>query len=143
MMCAKRDQEHYLNLHVAANFETRSRPREKVDFLSHHHPANVPGKSLITLLVTLPPNGATPPHSHSNAAIIATMIQGTALNQMNSDEPFSSSSGDTFYEAPGCHHVRSENLSETEGASFSAVFIIDDEVVENGYDQLMVLDAEK
>ena len=138
-MLAKIDQKHYLNLHVAADFETRSRPREKAEFLSHHHPVNIPGKSLITL----PPNGAKPPHSHSNAAIIATMIQGTALNQMNSDESFSSSSKETFYEAPGCHHVRSENLSQIEDASFSAVLIIDDEVVKDGCDQLMVLDAEK
>lgn len=110
--------------------------------LSHHHPSNIPGKSLITLLVTLPPNGATPSHKHSGAAVTATLIQGETLNQMNCDEPFESSRGDSFYEPPGCHHVRSENLSKTEEAKFSAVFVIDDEVVKDGYEKLRVLDAD-
>ncbi|MCJ1461333.1 hypothetical protein MMC28_011715, partial [Mycoblastus sanguinarius] len=117
-------------------------PRETVELLSHYHPSNIPGKSLITLLVTLPPNAATPPHTHSNAAISASMIQGTALNQMNCSKPFISSVGESFYEAPGCHHVRSENTSKTENAKFSVVMIVDDEVVKDGYEMLAVLDAE-
>ena len=61
---------------------------------------------------------------------------------MNSIEPFESSAGESFFEAPGCHHVRSENLSQTEDAVFSAVMIVDDEIVKDGYGKLAVLDAE-
>ncbi|KAL8791987.1 MAG: hypothetical protein Q9195_005405 [Heterodermia aff. obscurata] len=121
------------------------RPREKFKLLSHHHPPNIPGKSVITLLVTLPPNAATPPHTHSGAAVLALMVRGASLNQMNCDEPIVVREGEMFYEAPGCHHVRSENVCETatEEASFYAVFIVDDEVVEKyGYQGLVVMDAE-
>ena len=64
---------------------------------------------------------------------------------MNCDEPIVSREGEIFFEAPGCHHVRSENVSEAPGeeASFYAVFIVDDEVVEkHGYQGLVVMDAE-
>ncbi|CAF9932914.1 MAG: hypothetical protein HETSPECPRED_008484 [Heterodermia speciosa] len=121
------------------------RPREKFKLLSHHHPPNIPGKSVITLLVTLPPNAATPPHTHSGAAVLGLMVRGASLNQMNCDEPTVYREGESFYEAPGCHHVRSENVCEgpAEEASFYAVFIVDDEVVEKyGYEGLVVMDAD-
>lgn len=73
------------------------------------------------------------------------MIRGASLNQMNRDEAVVYKEGETWYEAPGCHHVRSENVSEGEGeeASFYAVFVVDDEVIERGgYAGLVVLDAE-
>ena len=102
----------------------------------------MPGKSVITLLVTQAPGASTPPHTHNGAAVFALMIRGASLNQMNCDEPVVYRAGETFYEAPGCHHVRSENLGDEE-ASFYAVFITDDEVVEKyGYEGLVVIDAE-
>lgn len=61
---------------------------------------------------------------------------------MNDNDPIISSPGEIFYEAPGCHHVRSENNTQERGA-FVAVLIIDDEVVEKGYENIFVLDAEK
>ncbi|KAL8951510.1 MAG: hypothetical protein Q9222_002513 [Ikaeria aurantiellina] len=121
-----------------------SRPRENIKLLSHHHPPNIPGKSLITLLVTLPPNAATPPHTHNGAAVTALMLRGASLNQMNEDEPHVYREGESWYEAPGCHHVRSENSCEGEGeeASLYAVFVVDDGVVEKeGLEGLMVFDA--
>lgn len=62
---------------------------------------------------------------------------------MNCDEPKIYKEGETWYEAPGCHHVRSENVSAEEEARFVAVFVVDDEVVEkHGYGGLVVLDAD-
>ncbi|MCJ1375048.1 hypothetical protein MMC20_006282 [Loxospora ochrophaea] len=104
----------------------------------------MPDKALITLLVTLPPHAATPSHTHNGAAVTALMLRGASLNQMNCDEPFVSREGETFYEAPGCHHVRSENACENpvEEASFFAVMIIDQEIIErDGYEGLVVVDA--
>ncbi|KAL8830709.1 MAG: hypothetical protein Q9170_005616 [Blastenia crenularia] len=121
------------------------RPRETFKLLSHQHPPNIPGKSIITLLVTLPPNAATPSHTHSGAAVTALMVRGASLNQMNDDESRIYREGESFYEAPGCHHVRSENACESPGeeASFYAVFIVDDEVIEKkGYQGLVVMDAD-
>lgn len=73
------------------------------------------------------------------------MIRGASLQQMNDDEPCVYREGESFYEAPGCHHVRSENVCEspTEETSFYAVFVIDDEVIEKeGYEGLVVMDAD-
>ena len=61
---------------------------------------------------------------------------------MNDDEPAIYGEGEVFYESPGCHHVRGENVSETEEASFYAVFVVDDEVLEKkGFEGLLVEDA--
>ncbi|KAI4095850.1 MAG: hypothetical protein LQ344_001404 [Seirophora lacunosa] len=121
------------------------RPRETIQLISHLHPPNIPGKSLITLLVTLPPNGATPPHRHGSAAVLALMLRGASRDQMNA-EPEASvrGPGESFYEAPGCHHVRGENASEAEEAAFYAVFVVDDGEFERGggYEGLVVLDRD-
>ena len=93
--------------------------------------------------MTLPPNGATPAHYHAGAAVTALIIKGKTLNQMNDDEAFESSAGETFFEAPGCHHVRSENNTDEE-ASFFALFIVDEETVEKGgLAALVELDADR
>ena len=50
--------------------------------------------------------------------------------------------GESFYEAPGCHHVLGENASEGE-TKFFAVFVVDDTYLEKeGLGGLVVLDAE-
>ena len=70
------------------------------------------------------------------------VLRGKMLNQMNSDEPRLCGEGESFYESPQCHHFRGENASETEEASFYAVFVVDDDVVEKkGFEGLLVLDA--
>ena len=62
---------------------------------------------------------------------------------MNDDTAFEAHAGETWYEAPGCHHVRGENVSKDEEASFFAIFVIDKAVVENqGMGVLFQLDAD-
>jgi hypothetical protein len=103
------------------------------------------------LMVTAPPNSATPPHTHGGAAVVATMIRGQMLNQTvcpNHDPdsqgtgPKVYSVGESWYEPPGCHHVRSETVGDEE-AQFLAVFIIDKEKVDKeGPASLVVIDAD-
>lgn len=118
-----------------------SRPREEFTILNIFHPPNLPGKQIVVVKLWYSPNAASPPHTHSGATIVGVVTEGTVLNQMNDDDPVSSSQGEIFYEGPGCHHVRSENNTQ-ERASFVAVLIIDDEVVKEGYHKIFVLDAE-
>lgn len=94
-------------------------------------------------LVDVPPNGGTPPHRHGGAAIVAIGFHGSTLNQMNGDEPIICGPGDHWYEAPGCHHQRSENAGEGR-AKFIAVLIVDDETIDHGRDPgaIFVLDKE-
>ena len=51
--------------------------------------------------------------------------------------------GESWYEPPGCHHVRSENASKDEEAVFIATLIQDTEKIERlgVVNALVVLDA--
>lgn len=102
------------------------------------------------LRVTAPVNAATPPHTHGGGAIVATVIKGKVLNQMvcPDHDPESQGSGpkvygvgEVWYEPPGCHHVRSENVGDEE-AEFIATFVVDKKKVDTeGLQSLVVIDA--
>jgi hypothetical protein len=84
---------------------------------------------------------ATPPHSHAGSAVTATVIRGHVLNQMvhKHVDPATGEvrthdsgakiygPGETWYEAPGCHHVRSETVGDEE-ALFLANLVVTDKV---------------
>lgn len=119
------------------------RPTPGVSLAFHHKPSNLPDVSWIGLLVTAPPNAATPPHSHGGAAVTATVIRGHVLNQMVHTHVDSVTGetrthdsgakiyapGETWYEAPGCHHVRSETVGDEE-VVFIANLVVSDTVFE-------------
>ena len=118
-----------------------------------HKPENLPGKTLVGLKVTCPPNSVTPPHYHGGSVVTATMIRGKTLNQMVCPDhdpqsqgtgPLIMGEGDSWYEPPGCHHVRSENPFE-EQAEFVANFVADTERIEELglVAALVVIDAEE
>ncbi|KAJ6023796.1 hypothetical protein N7540_004593 [Penicillium herquei] len=127
---------------IGDTYHIEGRPREDFKILNVYHPSNIPGKAVVIISIGMIPNAATPPHTHSGAAAIAMVIDGVVLNQMNCDDPIVSQKGDVWYEAPGCHHVRSEN-NESEEAKFLAVLIIDDEVLKDGLHNIIVLDADR
>jgi quercetin dioxygenase-like cupin family protein len=116
-----------------------------------HTPSNIPDHYYLGLRVTAGVNAATPPHTHGGAAIVATMIKGKMLNQMvcPDEDPSSQgsgpkvySAGESWYEPPGCHHVRSENVGDDE-AEFLAVFVVAKQKVDTeGIKSLVVIDAE-
>jgi quercetin dioxygenase-like cupin family protein len=82
-------------------------------------------------------SNSTPPHTHNGASIIATVIKGKMLNQMvhhgehgHSEVPKIYEQGESWYEAPGCHHVRSENAGQDEEeAVFVASMVIESETL--------------
>lgn len=116
-----------------------------------HAPSNTPDHYYIGLKVTVPVNGATPPHYHGGAAVAATMIRGKTLNQMVCPEhdpnsqgtgPKIYSVGESWYEPPGCHHVRAENGGDEE-AEFIATFVVSKKKVDTeGLQGLVEIDAE-
>ncbi|KAI5459068.1 hypothetical protein BGZ63DRAFT_465790 [Mariannaea sp. PMI_226] len=117
------------------------RPGVSVAISHTHNPPNLPGKTWFGLLVTSPVNAATPPHTHAGAAIVATVVSGHVLNQMvhTHVDPVTGEThtrdsgakiygpGESWYEAPGCHHVRSETVGN-EDAVFIANLIVDSKV---------------
>ncbi|KAF7543422.1 hypothetical protein G7Z17_g10754 [Cylindrodendrum hubeiense] len=117
------------------------RPVVNVELSYVHQPPNLADKTWIGLLVKAPPNAATPPHTHAGAAVVATVLRGHVLNQMvhHHVDPVTGAvhnkdggakvygPGESWYEAPGCHHVRSETVGDEE-ALFVANLIVSTDV---------------
>jgi len=86
---------------------------------------NVPGKSLIAALVTYPPGGASPAHTHAPSAFIyAYVLSGEVRSQVDDAPVRIYRPGDSWYEPPGAHHTISENVSRTKPAKLLAIFVV-------------------
>ncbi|CAG5157180.1 uncharacterized protein ALTATR162_LOCUS4972 [Alternaria atra] len=127
-------------------WQIEGKPREDLKICARYNPSNLPGKTILVLLIDIPPNGGTPSHRHGGATAIAIPFSGTSLNQMNNQDAQTFGPGEFWYEGPGCHHQRSENPSLTETAKFYAILIVDDETLggKTGeeYGNIFVLDKE-
>jgi quercetin dioxygenase-like cupin family protein len=87
---------------------------------------NIPGKSLIGVVVNYPPGGATPTHHHARSAFItAYVLSGSIRSQVDDGAARVFRAGEGWTEAPGAQHRISENASATEPASLLAVFVVD------------------
>ena len=87
---------------------------------------NIPGKSMVALVVTYAPGGKTPSHRHAESAFIYAHVLSGAIRSQVDDEPARVYRvGEGFSEAPGSHHRVSENASDREAASLLAVFVVD------------------
>ena len=99
---------------------------EEVKQVFEHAIPNIPGKSLVALVVTYPPGGKSPSHRHAGSAFIyAHVLSGAIRSQVNDEPARVYRVGEGFYEEPGSHHRVSENASDREPASLLAVFIVD------------------
>ncbi|KAJ4861340.1 cupin domain-containing protein [Trichoderma breve] len=110
----------------------RSRLLPTVELVYQNKLPNCPGKSSVGLRVTYPPNGSTPPHRHAGASVSAFVIKGTMLSKMNDGPTEMFQEGESWFEAPGCHHKVSDNHSLTDSATLFATLVVDTEVVEKG-----------
>jgi quercetin dioxygenase-like cupin family protein len=87
---------------------------------------NIPGKSLISVVVDYPPGGASLPHTHAKSAFIfASVLAGEIESQVNDGPKRVYRAGESFYEMPGSSHPISRNASKTESAKLLAVFVVD------------------
>ena len=99
---------------------------EEVKQVFEHAIPNIPGKSLVALVVTYPPGGKSRSHRHAGSAFIyAHVLSGAIRSQVNDEPARVYRVGKGFYELPGSHHRVSENASDREPASLLAVFIVD------------------
>ncbi|KAJ6115402.1 RmlC-like cupin domain-containing protein [Penicillium sp. IBT 16267x] len=120
-----------------------SRPRPDIQLAYQYKLSNCPGKTIVGLCITFPPNASTPPHRHGSCAVSAYVVNGTLLNKMNDDPMKVMNTGGTWHEAPGCHHRISDNASKTEPAVLFAAMILDTDVLEReGMDALIQIDKE-
>ena len=87
---------------------------------------NIPGKSLVAVVVDYAPGGASHPHTHAKSAFIyAYVVSGAVESQVNDGPKRVYHAGQSFYELPGAHHAVGRNASATESAKLLAVFVVD------------------
>ena len=87
---------------------------------------NIPGKSLVTLIVDYTPDGASPSHIHAKSAfILGYVLSGEIESQVNDGPRRVYRAGESFYETPGSRHPVSRNASKTKTARLLAVFVVD------------------
>jgi quercetin dioxygenase-like cupin family protein len=87
---------------------------------------NIPGKSLIAVVVDYAPGGVSPSHTHAKSAFIfAYVLSGEIESQVNDGPKKIFHAGESFYETPGSLHAVSRNASTTEPAKLLAVFVVD------------------
>src|SRR5215475_4515945 len=91
------------------------------------HPiSNIPGKSLIAVVVDYAPGGASPSHEHAKSAFIyAYVVSGAIESQVNDGPKRVYHAGESFFEEPGGVHRVSRNASSTKPAKLLAVFVVD------------------
>lgn len=105
---------------------TRAQNAEQVKPVFEHAIPNIPGKSMIAVVVTYPPGGKSPAHHHAPSAFIYAHVLSGAIRSQVDDQPAKVYQiGEDFYEVPGSHHRISENASDEEPASLLAVFVVD------------------
>lgn len=101
-------------------------PREKVAPAFSEDIPNVPGKKLVAVIVDYPPGGKTPSHRHAKSAFITGYVLAGAVRSQVDDGPARIyKTGESWTEAPGAHHVVSENASPSKPAKLLAVFVVD------------------
>ena len=87
---------------------------------------NIPGKSVVALVVSYAPGGKSSSHRHAGSAFIyAHVLSGAIRSQVNDGPAKVYGVGEGWYEDPGAHHRVSENASDREPASLLAVFVVD------------------
>ena len=87
---------------------------------------NIPGKSLIAVVVDYPPGGASVPHTHAKSSFIyAYVISGSIESKVNDVPTRIYTAGEIWSEPPGASHPSSRNTSKTAPARLLAVFVVD------------------
>jgi quercetin dioxygenase-like cupin family protein len=88
--------------------------------------SNIPGKSLVALVVDYAPGGTSPSLVHAKSAFIfAYVLSGEIESQVNDGPKRVYRAGESFYETPGSRHPVSRNASKTKPARLLAVFVVD------------------
>ena len=99
---------------------------EEVKTAFEHAIPNIPGKSLVAVVVTYAPGAKSPAHRHAGSAFIyARVLSGAVRSQVNDEATKVYQAGEGWYELPGSHHRVSENASDREPASLLAIFVVD------------------
>jgi quercetin dioxygenase-like cupin family protein len=108
---------------------------EAVKTAFKHAIANVPGKTLTAVIVDYAPGAKSLPHRHGEAFVVAYVLSGAIRSKVDDGKEQVFHAGENWVEAPGAHHLVSENASDAEPARLLAIFVGD-----NSQDRLVTFD---
>jgi len=99
-------------------------PSARIPAFSNPIP-NIPGKSIVAVVVDYPPGVSNPSHHHAGSAFAtAYVLQGAVRNQVDDGPVKVYHAGEYYTENPGSYHRLSENASKTEPAKLLAIFVL-------------------
>ena len=106
--------------------EAASQERQTITPAFREAIPNIPGKSLVAIVVSYPPGGRSPAHSHAPSAFVTGyVLSGSIRSKVNDGKTQVFRAGESWTEPPGAYHPISENASATEPASLLAIFVVD------------------
>jgi quercetin dioxygenase-like cupin family protein len=86
---------------------------------------NIAGKTFTVINVDFAPGTRAAPHRHGQAFVYAYVLQGAVRSQLEGQPAQTFTLGQSWSEAPGAHHVLTENASASESARLLVVFVAD------------------
>jgi quercetin dioxygenase-like cupin family protein len=108
------------------SIEAVSQERQTITSAFREAIPNIPGKSLVGIVVHYPPGGGTPAHYHPRSSFVTGyVLSGSIRSQVNHGKVQVFRAGEHWTEPPDAYHPISENASATEPASLLAIFVVD------------------
>jgi quercetin dioxygenase-like cupin family protein len=86
--------------------------------------SDIPGKEVVMMTVTYPPDSSDPVHRHYAHAFVY-VLEGSIVMQVKGGKEVTLTPGQTFYEGPDDIHVVGRNASKTQPAKFLVVMLKD------------------
>ncbi len=91
--------------------------------LEHDLP-DVPGKQLSVVTVEFAPGAGSSPHRHPGS-VVAYVLEGTVISQVDPGKPVTYKAGQSWYELPMHVHRVARNPSKTRPAKILAFLIVE------------------
>src|SRR5215470_17232863 len=111
--------------------EPASHEREAITPAFQEAIPNIPGKSLVGIVVSYPPGGTSPAHHHARSAFVTGyVLSGSIRSKVNDGKTQVFRAGEHWTEPPDAYHPITENASATEPASLLAIFVADTSDIE-------------
>lgn len=104
---------------------TTAQAADKGSILMKQRLADVAGKEVTVLTVDYAPGGTSESHVHPGS-VVAYVLEGTVVSQLEGEAPITYTQGQSWYESPKTPHVVSKNASRTEPAKL-LVFLLSQE----------------
>jgi quercetin dioxygenase-like cupin family protein len=86
--------------------EAASQERQTITPAFREAIPNIPGKSLVAIVVNYPPGGTTPAHYHPRSAFVTGyVLSGSIRSQVNDGKAQVFRAGESWTEPPGAYHL--------------------------------------